>query len=204
MPVSPTAGSLNDILSKAAGGNTFDKATDSLESLGEDSDAILADTNELQTDWVNGGRLDLLIDAILARTSYGTIVRKTVAFDAIGGPGPIGTVALFTVTGDVRVKLTAICSETLVGAATLECGVAGNTAGIIAQIADATGLIIDEIWFDATPTTTLDDDSAIPRKVIAAGQDIILTIGTAPITDGTIKFVVEYEALSTDGAIVAA
>ena len=25
---------------------------------------ILADTNELQTDWVNGGRLDLLIDAI--------------------------------------------------------------------------------------------------------------------------------------------
>lgn len=31
-------------------------------------DAILADTNELQTDWVNGGRLDLLIDAIKAKT----------------------------------------------------------------------------------------------------------------------------------------
>ena len=30
--------------------------------------AILADTNELQTDWVNGGRLDLLIDAIKAKT----------------------------------------------------------------------------------------------------------------------------------------
>ena len=30
--------------------------------------AILADTNELQTDWVNGGRLDLLIDAIKAQT----------------------------------------------------------------------------------------------------------------------------------------
>ncbi len=27
-------------------------------------DAVLTDTNELQTDWVNGGRLDLLIDAI--------------------------------------------------------------------------------------------------------------------------------------------
>lgn len=27
---------------------------------------ILADTNELQTDWVNGGRLDALIDAIIA------------------------------------------------------------------------------------------------------------------------------------------
>lgn len=30
--------------------------------------AILADTNELQTDWVNGGRLDLLIDGIKAKT----------------------------------------------------------------------------------------------------------------------------------------
>lgn len=32
-------------------------------------DLILADTGELQTDWVNGGRLDLLIDAILADTA---------------------------------------------------------------------------------------------------------------------------------------
>lgn len=31
-------------------------------------DAIEADTNELQGDWVNGGRLDLLIDAILTDT----------------------------------------------------------------------------------------------------------------------------------------
>ena len=32
-------------------------------------DSILADTNELQTDWVNGGRLDLLLDATLADTN---------------------------------------------------------------------------------------------------------------------------------------
>lgn len=30
--------------------------------------AILADTNELQVDWTNGGRLDLLIDAVKAKT----------------------------------------------------------------------------------------------------------------------------------------
>lgn len=30
--------------------------------------AILADTNELQTDWTNGGRLDLLLDAVKAKT----------------------------------------------------------------------------------------------------------------------------------------
>jgi hypothetical protein len=31
-------------------------------------DAIVADTNELQTDWTNGGRLDLLLDAVKAQT----------------------------------------------------------------------------------------------------------------------------------------
>lgn len=31
--------------------------------------AIVTDTNELQTDWVNGGRLDLLLDATLADTN---------------------------------------------------------------------------------------------------------------------------------------
>lgn len=33
-----------------------------------DLDKVLADTNELQTDWKDGGRLDLLIDAILMDT----------------------------------------------------------------------------------------------------------------------------------------
>lgn len=36
--------------------------------------AIVADTGELQTDWANGGRLDLLIDAILADTGTDGVV----------------------------------------------------------------------------------------------------------------------------------
>lgn len=66
-------------------GPAFDSDTDSLEAISEaiadlitrtkglndihdDLVIVLADTNELQTDWANGGRLDLLIDAILADT----------------------------------------------------------------------------------------------------------------------------------------
>jgi len=42
--------------------------------------AIVADTNELQTDWANGGRLDLLIDAILADTGTdGVAISATTA-----------------------------------------------------------------------------------------------------------------------------
>jgi len=39
--------------------------------------AILADTGELQTDWVNGGRLDLLIDAIKAKSDLLTFEATT-------------------------------------------------------------------------------------------------------------------------------
>lgn len=35
--------------------------------------AILADTNELQTDWANGGRLDLILDARASQASVDTI-----------------------------------------------------------------------------------------------------------------------------------
>lgn len=42
--------------------------TATLDTIKGDTAAILADTNELQTDLANGGRLDLLIDAIKAKT----------------------------------------------------------------------------------------------------------------------------------------
>lgn len=40
--------------------------------LATDLDSALADTNELQIDWVNGGRLDLLLDAIPTTAMRGT------------------------------------------------------------------------------------------------------------------------------------
>ncbi|MCB0256443.1 MAG: hypothetical protein KDI55_22210, partial [Anaerolineae bacterium] len=52
--------------------------------------AIVADTGELQTDWVNGGRLDLLVDGIKAKTdnlpaspaAVGSAMTLTAAYDA--------------------------------------------------------------------------------------------------------------------------
>ncbi len=40
-----------------------------LQTVDDNVDAILADTNELQTDWVNGGRLDNILDARASETS---------------------------------------------------------------------------------------------------------------------------------------
>ena len=57
-------------------GGTLQTANDN----GADINNILADTNELQTDWANGGRLDLILDAILADTGTdGVAISATTA-----------------------------------------------------------------------------------------------------------------------------
>lgn len=145
-----------------------------------------------------------VVDAINAKTTGGSVVRKDIAFDGTTGNGEIGTVALFTVTGDVRIKVSAICTETCVGAGSIEVGIAGATATIIAQLVDATDLVTGEIWHDPTPDASIELSSVFPANIIAAGADVILTVGSANVTDGTITFVAEWEPLSTDGAVVAA
>ena len=145
------------------------------------------------------------IHPVVSPQATGAMARKTAVFAVGAGTGSIGTFALFTVTGAVKFGIIATCSETLVGAATLECGVTGTTAGIIAQIAAATDLITGEIWADATPTLKLDTLANSQLDfVIADGADIFLTIGAANLTDGTIDFNVVWWPLNATGSIVAA
>jgi hypothetical protein len=66
--------------------------------------AILGDTNELQTDWVNGGRLDLLIDAIKAVT------------DAQGGANAVETGV--SLLGSQRAILAALAGVATGGSST--------------------------------------------------------------------------------------
>ncbi len=137
----------------------------------------------------------------LRRTAFERQAQKVVAFSGAAGNGAIGTVALFTVTGAVAVCVVARCTEDLVGAATLEVGIAGNTAALVAQLADATTLDTGEVYVDGTPATV----EALPGfKVIGNGQDIILTVGSANVTDGTVEFDVLWKKLSSDGNLVAA
>ena len=123
---------------------------------------------------------------------------KTVTFDGSAGNGAIGTVALGTVTGSILIThVTARCKVDLVGAATLEAGVAGNTAILISQIADATNLDAGEWWHSASPI--LGAAQAILDRCLA--DNPILTIGTANITAGQIEFVFMWLPLSSDGNI---
>ncbi len=133
--------------------------------------------------------------------SVGNIVRHSVTFTA-AGDGAVGAHNLFTVTGDVEARITAFCKTTLtiqVGA-TLEVGIAGATAAIIAQTA-GDAIDVDEIWHDNAPDAKIELSSAAAWNIISGGNDIIFTVGTDTIDTGQIDFYCEWKPLS-DGATV--
>ena len=105
---------------------------------------------------------------------------------------------VFTVTGDVLVTVWGQCKLDIVGAGTMEMGIVGNTAALIAQLANATTLDVGENWIDSTPETV----SALPGTfILNNGADIILTIGTADLTAGIVDFACLWRPISADGDI---
>ncbi len=95
VPATPTAGSLNDFLSKAAGGNTFSKATDSLEMLSDKLGGYSGDGGAAQDDSAKAS-LDLVhteIDAIEVSKESCTTTGVIVQDGATGDPSVIGVTA---------------------------------------------------------------------------------------------------------------
>lgn len=105
--------------------------------------AILADTNELQTDWVNGGRLDLLIDAIKAKTD--TIPTFPTNFAALGinASGHVSRVTLVDTTTTNTDMLTAAGIRSAVGLASANLDSQLDALPTAAENADA-------VWDEST------------------------------------------------------
>lgn len=135
-------------------------------------------------------------------TTKGLITSKSITY-AAGTTGAEGATTLFTVTGVVIVTVFAHCTSDLTGAnATIEVGISGNTAAVIAQTT-ATTIDSGEIWDDASPATieALANNS---EKIVAGGTDIIQTIATAAITGGVLTYYCLWTPVSSDGNVVAA
>jgi len=131
------------------------------------------------------------------------IAKRTYSFAVDAGAQ--GALAMFTVTGTVLVQVFGVCQLDLAGAgATVELGIAGATAALIAQ---TTGTDLDqyETWQDAAPEANPGPVDLTARSfVITNGADIILTIATADLTAGIIDFYCFWTPLSTGAAVVAA
>lgn len=120
-------------------------------------------------------------------------------YDGTGNPA-----TLFTVTGTIFAKLFAVCTASLAGnTATLEVGTSVSTAGLVAQ-STATDIDVNEIWHDATPDASVELSSVATEKIIANGQDIIQTAGTANITAGSLTYYLLWKPASPDADVVVA
>lgn len=125
--------------------------------------AILADTNELQLDWVNGGRLDLILDAsaasastaatnaINANTNTNTIITNLATVDGIVDDIKAVTVKMDTmlVADDANWQFTQAAGELFVVNVTLDSGditliVNGVVAGLAGTEVNYTGPVLED------------------------------------------------------------
>lgn len=130
----------------------------------------------------------------------GFTTSKAITFSALT-TGATGATTLFTVTGVVAVRLFGVVSGTdVTGSGTIEAGISGNTAALLAQTT-GTALDVGEIWIDNAPATV----EALPAlNILAAGTDIIQTIATDTLNAGTLTYYCLWFPISTDGNVVAA
>lgn len=133
-------------------------------------------------------------------TNLGLTVTKSITY-LTATTGAVGTATLFTVTGTVAVRVFGYCTADLTGAgATVEVGIAGNTAAIIAQ---TTGTNIDsaEFWNTATPVTV---GSFSSTNLLLKDTNIIQTIATAAVDTGALTYFCIWAPVSSDGNVAAA
>lgn len=130
----------------------------------------------------------------------GFTASKAITFVA-GTTGAVGATTLFTVTGTVAVRIFGVVSGAdVTGSGTIEAGISGNTAALLAQTT-GTALDVGEVWIDTAPATI----EALPNlQIIGAGQDIIQTIGTDTLNAGTLTYYCLWFPISSDGNVVAA
>lgn len=120
-------------------------------------------------------------------------------YDGTGNP-----VNLFTVTGEVFIKVVGIVQTDLAGASgTVAVGVSGDTAELL-PVTTGTDLDVGEVWHDATPDSKGELSSVVAEKIVGNGADVILTVGTANITSGVIKFLCFWYPLSVDAEVTVA
>lgn len=136
----------------------------------------------------------------LVNSFDGLIASVTRTYTGAAGLGAQGATTLFTVTGAVFARTIGYCTVDLASTTgTIESGVVGNTAVLIAQTT-ASGIDVGEFWVDAGPSAS--ETLSVNPKCITSS--IIETIATADITAGTLTMYCLWRPLSSDGNVVAA
>lgn len=133
----------------------------------------------------------------------GIVVPKAVTLSNVAGGGAIGTVGLFTVTGQVLLDIIAVCGTTLVGtSATIAVGNSGSTARYLPQ-QTATNITAGKTWDITGLVTAGTAPNTTPNQAAVNAESVIATIATANITAGQLTFYAFYRPLSAGATVVA-
>ena len=205
---------LSNITTKGGDTSTFDRRYESLQAIGDKVGGFSGDGGAAQDDSVISS-LDLAhtdLDTIIAAGGIGSgVARKSITFDggtlnAIGDEDGTWDGVVFTVTGDVIVRIIAVCTTDLTfdADATIELGIGGGLEIITTTDLTVAALTAKEIWHDATPDKEIELLSVIKEFIITDGNDITLDCDVANVTGGVIAFTCFYTPISADGAVVAA
>ena len=127
----------------------------------------------------------------------GLIISKSITFAALT-TGAVGVHTLFSISGACIAKVIGYCSVDVTGSGTIEVGIAGDTATLVAQ---TTGTAIDagEFWTTNTPAIAPADTTGK-----AIGLDIAYKVASDTLTGGTVKFYCFWRPLSPDSTCEAA
>ena len=129
---------------------------------------------------------------------------KNVLIQEITFANSTGTVSVFTVTGDVLIRIIPVITTDCVPdtTANISLGVVGDTEAMIINSASA-GLDARGIWIDQSPDNEIEPVDRIRGYIITDGNDVIMTL-SAQVNSGVIRFYCFWTPLSGDGVVSAA
>lgn len=109
---------------------------------------------------------------------------------------------ILTISGRIRLLyLTAFCTETLVGANTIQVGTSSDTNGLIPATNKAS-IVANDWWIGAILQLPGIFPIGADQKGVVVSEDIELLANTNDATDGTLVFTAFYILLTADGRLV--
>jgi hypothetical protein len=144
--------------------------------------AILADTNELQTDWVNGGRLDLILDARASQTSVDDLPTNAELATALGtaDDATLAAIAALNNLSSAQAQTAAAAALTAYDPPT-NAEMEARTL-IAANYATAAGV-------SAVETDTQDIQSRLPAALVSGRMDA--TVDATGMESGAIDAILD-------------
>jgi hypothetical protein len=188
-------------IERAGGALALLKGANGLAALKGDTAAILVDTDELQTDWANGGRLDLILDARASQASVDTVDSNVDAVLADTGTDGVAVAAGAKTGYSLAADQSGVTIGTVNSLASGAIAAASLAAAACAKVAD---VVLRRTFANARGSS--DGDTVGFRSLLGAVAKLVNRIDTTTNAGKLTTFAEDdstelgTQTLSTDGA----